>query len=141
MRRMKWIALLLLCGCASTVTLPPPHVSTAEFTVTTYPNHLYLISYKGPALANERLMDLALLKASLVAKQNQHKFFLVVDQPSSRMGEIKYRTTAPAASDWNNELLIQGFNARPHRAFAFLSEATEQAIYEKLRTAREPQTL
>jgi hypothetical protein len=42
---------------------------------------------------------------------------------------------------WNNELLIQAFKARPHRAFSFRAQATEQTIYEKLRTAEEPETL
>ncbi len=143
MPRMKWIALLvLLSGCCSTVTLPPPKVSTAEFTVTTYPNDLYLISYKGTApVPSERLLDLALLKASLVARQHEHKYFVIIDQAASRTGEMKYRTTAPSAGDWNNELMIQGFDERPDRVFAFLSEGTEHAIYEKLRTSREPDTL
>ena len=143
MRRMKWIALvLLLCGCASTVTLPPPQVSTADFAVETFPNDLYLISYKGPLkVTDERLFTLTLLKASQVAQQHQHRFFMIVDQLSSKTGEIKYRTTLPGPGEWTNELLIQGFNDRPHRAFVFRSEATEQAIYEKLRAAPEPETL
>lgn len=140
---MKWIALaLLLCGCASKMTLPPPQVSTAEFSVTAFPNDLYQIAWKGPAQADhERVLDLALLKASQVAQQHQHKYFMIVDQVASKPGEIKYRTTVPDASEWNNELLIQGFKTRPSRAFVFLSAATEQAIYEKLRTAPEPETL
>lgn len=143
MRPMKWIALaLLLCGCASKITLPPPQVSTAEFSVAAFPNDLYQIVWKGSSQADtERVLDLAMLKASQVAQQHQHRYFMIVDQGASKPGEIRYRTTAPNAAEWNNELLIQGFKARPRRAFVFLSAATEQAIYEKLRTAPEPETL
>ncbi|HKQ36977.1 MAG TPA: hypothetical protein VJ063_02800, partial [Verrucomicrobiae bacterium] len=117
---MKWtgLALLVLCGCASKITLPPPKVSTAEFSVTAFPSDLYQIAWKGPAAAdNERLLDLALLKASQVAQQHQLKYFMIVDPSISRPGEVKYRTTTPTAAEWNNELLIQGFKARPRRAF------------------------
>ena len=143
MQRVKWIALLLLlCGCASDVVLPPPQVSTAEFTVAPYPNDLYLISYKGPAKVDtQRLMDLALLKASQVAQQHDLKYFVIVDQGTSTPGEVKYRTALPGADEWNNELLIQAFKERPHRTFSFLAKATEQSIYEKLRMASEPETL
>lgn len=143
MPHMKWLVLaVLLCGCASDVTLPPPQVSTAEFTVAPYPNDLYLISYKGPANAGtERLVDLALLKASQVAQQHEFKYFVIIDQATSTPGEVKYRTALPSANEWNNELLIQAFKDRPHRTFCFLAQATEQTIYEKLRAAPEPQTL
>ena len=103
---------------------------------------MYLISYKGSSkVANERLLDLALLKASQVAQQQQLKYFVVVDQAASKAGEVKYRRSLPDPGEWNNELLVQGFKARPQRAVAFLAQATEQAIYEKLRTAPEPETL
>ena len=141
---MKWIMLpvLMFCGCASQVTLPTPQVSTADFTVSPFPTDTYLISWKGSTrVNNERLLDLALLKASQVAQEHQLKYFVIVDQAASRAGEVKYRTTAPSPSEWNNELLIQGFKDRPHRTFAFAAAATEQAIYEKIRTAPEPETL
>jgi hypothetical protein len=143
MPRVKWIALaLLLCGCASDIVLPPPQVSTAEFTVAPYPNDVYLISYKGPEKADtERLTDLALLKASQVAQQYDLKYFVIIDQATSTPGQIKYRTALPGPGEWNNELLIQGFKDRPHRTFCFLAQATEQSIYEKLRAAPGPETL
>ena len=143
MPRMKWLALvLLLCGCASDVVLPPPQVSTAEFTVAPFPNDLYLISYKGPAkLDTEHLMDLALLKASQVVQQHDMKYFVIIDQATSAPGEVKYRTALPGVGEWNNELLIQAFKDRHHRTFSFLAKATEQTIYEKLRAAPEPETL
>jgi hypothetical protein len=143
MPRVKWIALaLLLCGCASDIVLPPPQVSTAEFTVEPYPNDLYLIAYKGPENGNtERLMDLALLKASQVAQQYDLKYFVIIDQATSTPGQIKYRTGLPTPGEWNSELLIQAFKERPHRAFCFLAAATEQSIYEKLRTSPAPETL
>jgi hypothetical protein len=140
---MKWMTLLvlLLCGCASQVPLPPPHVSTAEFTVSPFPNDMYLLSWKGSnRVSNERLLDLAMLKASKVAQEHNLKYFVIVDQAASNPGEVKYRTTAPGPGEWNNELLIQGFKDRPHRAFAFPAAGTEQAIYEKLRAAPEPET-
>jgi hypothetical protein len=142
-RRMKWIALLLLfCGCAAKTVLPPPMVSTADFEVGEFPNSLFLISYRGPAAApSERLFDLALLKASQLAQERQLKYFVIIDQGASKPGEIKYRRTLPEPGDWNNELLIQGFKSRPHRVFALRANATEQAIYEKFRTAPEPETL
>jgi len=141
---MKWIALvgLLLCGCSSEKALSPPQVSTAEFAVTPFPNDVYLITWKGASdVAPDRLTDLALLKASQVAQQHDLKYFVIIDQAASKAGEVKYRTTAPSPGEWSNELLIQGFKERPHRAFVFLSAAVEQAIYEKLRTAPEPETL
>ena len=143
MPRVKWIALaLLLCGCASDIVLPPPQVSTAEFSVAPYPNDLYLISYKGPGNTDtERVMNLALLKAAQVAQQYELKYFVIIDQATSTPGQIKYRTALPAPGEWNSELLIQGFKERPHRAFCFQAAATEQSIYEKLRTAPEPETL
>lgn len=143
MRRMKSLLLaLLLCGCASKVALLPPQVSTAEFNVTAFPSDMYLISYNGsPEADMDRLMDLALLKASQVAQQHQLKYFVIIDQANSKPGEVKYRAALPASAEWNKQLLIQGFKARPQRAFCFLSAATEQAVYEKLRTAPEPEPL
>ena len=84
-------------------------------------------------------MNLALLKASQTAIQHDLKYFIIIDQAASKPGEVVYRNTLPDPDAWNKELLIQGFKARPNRAFAFLSSATEQAIYEKLRTAPEPE--
>lgn len=144
MRGMKWLALvLLLCGCASKhAGVPRPQVSTQEFAVTTFPNDVYLITYKGSNnVANERLLDLAVLKASQVAQQLHLKYFVIIDQPGSKAGEVKYRRTLPDPAEWNNELLVQGFKSRPDRTFVFLADATEQAIYEKLRTAPEPESL
>jgi hypothetical protein len=140
---MKWIGLLLLlCGCASKVVLPPPQVSTADFNVTSFPNQLHLITYKGaPEVPSERLLNLALLKASQVAQQQQLKYFAIIDQTDSKPGEIKYRRNLPSIEAWNNELLIHGFKGRPRRTFSFRADATEQAIYEKFRTAEEPETL
>jgi hypothetical protein len=143
MPRMKWIALVLLfCGCASKVVLSPPAVALTDFTVTSLPNAVYVITYKGPAaVPNQRLLDLALLKASQVTQEQQLKYFVIIDQQGSTPGEIKYRPTLPRASEWNNELLIQGFKGRPRRLFCFRAETTENTIYEKLRTAEERETL
>ncbi|HTD88207.1 MAG TPA: hypothetical protein VK850_16650 [Candidatus Binatia bacterium] len=142
---MKWIALLVLlvlCGCASHATLSTPQVSTQEFTVSPFPNEVFLIVWKGSNnVNNERLLDLAMLKASQVVQQHKLEYFVIVDQAASKPGEVKYRATAPSPAGWNNELLIQAFKDRPHRAFAFLAAATEQSIYEKFRTAPEPETL
>jgi hypothetical protein len=141
---MKWIGLtlLLFCGCASNVVLPPPQVSTADFAVTPLPHDVYLIAYKGPAQpATDRLLDLALLKASQVTQEKQFKYFVIVDQDSSKPGNMKFRRTLPGPGEWNNELLVQAFKARPRRVFCFRAEATEQAIYEKFRTVEEPATL
>jgi hypothetical protein len=142
MRRMKWIAVvLLLCGCASKV-LPPPQVAMNDFTVTPFPNDVYLIAYKGPSnVPAQRLLDLSLLKASQVAQQHDLKYFVIVDQRTSKPGEVKYRRTLPEPGEWNNELMVQGFKGRPARVFCFRAEATERAIHEKLRTAEELEAL
>jgi hypothetical protein len=132
----------MLCGCASDVVLPPPQVSTADFSVTPLPNNVYLIAYKGPAQPDsDRVLDLALLKASQVTQQHQLKYFVIVDQAGSKPGEMRFRRTVPGPSEWNNELLVQGFKGRPKRVFVFRARETEQTIYEKLRTADDPQTL
>ena len=144
MRPMKWIGLglLLLCGCASKIVLAPPKASTAEFATTPFPNDIYLITYKGPPeVPSDRLLDLALLKASQVTRENGLKYFVIVDQAASKPGEVKFRRTLPGPGEWNSELMVRGFKARPHRVFCFIAEATEEAIYEKLRTAEEPETL
>ena len=139
MRRMKWMGLLLLlCGCASKVVLPPPQLPTTDFSVNAFPNGMYLIAYKGPTnVPSERVMDLALLKASQVAREQELKYFVIVDQAASRPGEVKFRRSLPGAGEWNNELLIQAFKGRPHRVFCYRAEATEKAIYEKFRSAAE----
>ena len=61
---MKWIALLLvcLCGCAGKHVLPPPQLAMDDFSVTAFPNGVFLIAHKGAANVNtERVIDLALL--------------------------------------------------------------------------------
>jgi hypothetical protein len=144
MPRMRYLAalLLLLTGCASDVVLPTAQVNTADFTVTTLPNHAFLITYKGPAQTpHQRVLDLALLKASQLARQQDFKYFVIVDAVESKPGEMKYRRTLPEPSEFNNELMVQAFKARPERTFCFLAEETERAIYEKLRTAEEAETL
>jgi len=140
---MKWMALaLVLCGCASDVVLPPPQMAMTDFAVTAFPDETYLITYKGsPQTPGERVLDLALLKASQVAKQRELSYFVIVDQASSKAGEVKFRRSLPAPGEWNNELLIQAFKGRPERTFCFPVEWTEKAIYEKLRTAEEPEPL
>ena len=144
MPRMKWIVLLILglCGCASDVALPPAQVPTGDFTVTPMPNSVYLITYKGPAQTpHQRVLDLTLLKASQLARQQDLKYFVIVDQMASQPGETKFRRTLPEPSEFNNELMIQAFKSRPERTFCFRAEATERAIYEKLRTAEVPEQL
>jgi len=144
MPRMKCLGLLflLLCGCASEVVLPPAQVATTEFTVTQMPNSVFLITYKGPAQTpHQRVLDLALLKASQLARQQDLKYFVLIDQVQSKPGEMKYRRTLPEPSEFNNELMVQAFKGRPERTFCFLAEETERAIYEKLRTAEEAETL
>lgn len=141
---MKWLALvLLLCGCASKqAVVQRPQVSTEEFAVTTFPNDVYMITYKGSSnVPNERLQDLALLKASQVAQQLQYKYLVIIDQAASKAGEVKYRPSLPDPAEWNNELLVQGFKSRPDRVFCFLAQSTEEAIYEKLRTSPAPESL
>ena len=144
-RRMKWIASLLLlafCGCASKQVLAPPQVSTSDFAVNAFPNSVYLISYKGPdTLPAARVLDLALLKASQVIQQQELKYFVIIDQASSTPGEMIFRRDLPALSEWNNELMIQAFKDRPERVFCFRADATENVIYEKLRTTPERETL
>lgn len=141
---MKWIALLLvcLCGCAAKHVLPPPQLPMNDFSVTAFPNGVFLIAHKGaPDVLAERAIDLALLKASQVAQEQQFKFFVVIDQPASRPGEIKFRQNPPDPADWNRELMIQAFRARPVRVFCYRAESTERAIYEKLRAAEEGSAL
>jgi len=136
------LVLLALCGCASDHALPPPQVSTADFSVTPLPNNVFLIAYKGPEQTpRQRVLDLALLKASQAALEQKLDHFVIVDQFTSKPGEIKFLTALPDPGHFNNELLIQGFKGRPHRLFCFGAEATERAIYEKLRTAQQPEAL
>src|SRR5436189_5457101 len=144
MPRMKWIGLLLLglCGCASDVALPRPQVATTDFTVTPMPNNIFLITYKGPAqVPHQRVLDLTLLKASQLARQQELKYFVIVDQVASKPGETKFRSALPEASEFNNELMIQAFKGRRDRTFCFRAEGTEEAMYEKLRTSEEPEQL
>ena len=141
---MKWIALLLLalCGCASDVALPPAQISTADFGVTPMPNHIFVVTYKGSAQdSRERVLDLALLKASQITRENELKYFVVVDPIASKPGETKYRSTLPEPAEFNNELVIQAFKGRPARTFSFRADATERTIYDKLRHAEETETL
>jgi len=122
--------------------LPTAQVSTADFAVTTLPNNVFLITYKGPAQTpHQRVLDLALLKASQLARQHDSKYFVVVDPLESKPGETKYRRTLPELSEFNNELMVQTFKGRPERTFCFLAEETERAIYEKLRTSEAPEML
>lgn len=141
---MKWIGLLVifLCGCASDQVLTPPQLPTGDFSVNAFPNGIYLITYKGAeSVPTERVIDLALLKASQVTREREFKWFVIVDQIASKPGEIRFRRSLPAPGEWNNELLIQGFKERPERVFCYLAEATERAIYEKFRTSEEAETL